>query len=143
MEEIDQINEILAIIDDLRTRGVLIIVEGFKDKAALARLELENVFALERTPLYKAVEHAAAFGNEVVLLVDLDHEGKKLYHLLAQDLQKHKVRIDNTLRDLLFKTPLRHIEGLDSFLDRALAGVHARRKIQNEKKLKIKTVKNK
>lgn len=134
----EEVEEILAVIDDLRTRNVLIVVEGFKDKAALLRLELENVFAIERTPLYKVVEHAAALGNEVVLLVDLDNEGKKLYHLLAQDLQKHKVRIDNTLRDLLFKTPLRHIEGLDSYLERAQAGTHARRKIENEKKAENK-----
>ena len=111
--------QIIAALDDIRVKNKLVVVEGIKDKAALSRLEITNVFAINRTPMYKVVEHVALAAKEVVLLVDLDDEGRKLYHLLAQDLQRHKVKIDNTLRDLLSKTSLRHIEGLDSFLERA------------------------
>ena len=55
--------------------------------------------------------------KEVVLLTDLDDEGKKLYHELFVNLQKHGVKVDNRLRELLFKSDLRQIEGLPSYLE--------------------------
>ncbi len=113
MEEIEQI---LAALDDIRTKNKLVVVEGIKDKAALSRLEITNVFAINRTPLYKVVEHIADVTAEVVLLTDLDTEGRKLYTSLARDLQKHKIKIDDTLRTILAKTSLKHIEGLDTYL---------------------------
>jgi len=51
------------------------------------------------------------------LLTDLDGEGRKLYHKLSRDLQKHGVKVNNKLRELLFKAKLSHIEGLATYLD--------------------------
>ena len=113
VEEAIQIKELL---DEIRHRDLLVVVEGQKDKAALAALGLTNVLSLKR-PLYAVVEEIASSAKEIVLLTDLDEEGKKLYHRLSGDLQKHGVKINNKLRDFLFKTKLRHIEGLATYLD--------------------------
>ena len=112
MEESEQIKELL---DEIKRKGLLIIVEGPKDKRALEELGLERVFSLKK-PLFAVVEEIADNEKEVVLLTDLDEEGKKLYHKLSVDLQRHGVKVNNKLREFLFKTKLRHIEGLNSYL---------------------------
>ncbi len=111
-EESEQINELL---DEIQREGLLVIVEGLKDKRALEGLGIVRVFSLNK-PLYAAVEEVAAKEKEIVLLTDLDEEGKKLYHRLSIDLQRHGVKVNNKLREFLFTTKLRHIEGLTSYL---------------------------
>ncbi|MBI4145732.1 toprim domain-containing protein [Candidatus Woesearchaeota archaeon] len=112
------IQHILELIEEIKTKNKLVIVEGIKDQKALTNLGIIKVLQLRQKPLYKIVEEIAENAKEVVLLVDLDPEGKKIYNKLAQDLQRHKVKIDNKLREALFKTPLRQIEGLDTYIDR-------------------------
>ncbi|MEM3154705.1 MAG: toprim domain-containing protein [Candidatus Woesearchaeota archaeon] len=112
------VDEILAVLDDIRQKNLLVIVEGKKDAESLYEVGIANVLQLKK-PLFAVVEEIASKTKEVVLLTDLDDEGKKLYHELARDLQKNGVKVDNRLRELLFKTPLRHVEGLSGFLARA------------------------
>ncbi len=108
--------ELLELLADIKIKNKLVIVEGIKDKRALAKLGIINVITLSKKPLFAVVEETASQTREVVLLVDLDEEGKKIYHSLAVDLQKHRVKIDNKLREYLFKTQLRQIEGLASYV---------------------------
>ena len=54
--------------------------------------------------------------KEVVLLVDLDVQGKKLYSVLKTDLTRHGIKVDDELRKFLFRTKLVHIEGLPTYL---------------------------
>ncbi len=109
-------DEILGLLDDIKSRNLLVIVEGPKDVRALKALGVSNIIYLKK-PLFAVVEEVAGMVKEVVLLTDLDEEGKKLYHRLFVDLQKHGVKVDNRLRELLFKTDLRQIEGLSSYLE--------------------------
>ena len=95
--------------------GTLVLVEGKRDRQSLQRLGLINIQSLDG-PLFEVVERIARDHRDVVLLVDLDAEGRKLYRRLAHDLAAHGVRVDDALRNLLFQTPLRHIEGLATFL---------------------------
>lgn len=111
MEESEQIMELL---DEIKQKNLLVIVEGIKDVRALKSLGITNVISLKK-PLFAVVEEVAN-NKEVVLLTDLDEEGKKLYHELSVNLQKFGVKINNHLRDFLFKTQLRQIEGLASYL---------------------------
>ncbi len=97
----------------------VIIVEGPKDKASLAKLGLENIITLKGKPLYKVVERIAQATNECIILTDLDQEGKKIYARLRSDLQKHGVKVDDRFRHFLFKqTDLRQIEGLFRYVQR-------------------------
>jgi len=112
VEEAEQIRELL---DEIKRNRLLVVVEGLKDVRALEELGVERIFSL-KGPLFTVVENIASTEREVVLLTDLDEEGKKLYHSLSVDLQRHGVKINNKLREFLFKTKLRHIEGLTSYL---------------------------
>lgn len=117
MEVIAEIHELL---EDIKSKNLLVVVEGIKDRRSLESLGINNILTLKK-PLYAVVEEIASRAKEVVLLTDLDDEGKKLYHVLSRDLQKHGVKIDNRLRSLLFKTEVRHLEGLQGFLARVQA----------------------
>ena len=99
-----------------RKRDVLTICEGKRDVLALRRLGFSRVQEIDR-PLYEVVERIEK-GSTVQLLTDLDAEGKKLFSRLNSDLRQRGVRIDNELRELLFRTDLRQIEGLDTWLQR-------------------------
>lgn len=109
----------------IRDSGILLVVEGIKDKRALKNLDIMNVFSIDRLPLYKAVELIAKISEkcerQCMILTDLDSEGKKLYAVLNHHLGQQGIRIDNSFREFLFrKTSLRQIEGLHSYLLRNL-----------------------
>ncbi len=87
------------------------IVEGKKDKKALESLEISKVFPLNGTPLYEVIEMFKD-EKEVILLTDLDHEGKKLYSHLSKQFQKNKVKVNNKFRKFLFENKISHIESL-------------------------------
>lgn len=107
----------LEVIHDeiARSRHTLTIVEGPKDQRALECLGFTRVTHL-KGPLYSVVEHID--DEEVILLTDLDEHGRQLYTRLYTDLTRRGVRVNNRLRLLLFQTPVRHIEGLASYLRR-------------------------
>ena len=105
------IEEILTLIE--KEKDSLVIVEGKKDKVALEELGLSNIIILNK-PLYEIVEKINA--KRVLVLTDLDKEGKQLYAKLKKDLNKLGVVVDDRLRNLLFKTDLRQIEGLTRHL---------------------------
>ncbi len=105
---------ILNLIDELIELDIPIIVEGYKDKKTLNELGLKRIITLNK-PLYKIVENLKS--KEVAVLTDLDWRGKKLYSRISQDCQRFGIKLNNKLRHFLFrKTPLRHIEGLGTFL---------------------------
>ncbi|MEK6816296.1 MAG: toprim domain-containing protein [Nanoarchaeota archaeon] len=110
MDYLDDIKEEIKV---LKQSNKLIIVEGKKDVASLKELGLKNVRQLSG-PLFGTIESIE--DREIVLLTDLDAEGKKLYSSLKRQLDRRGVKIDNSLRDLLFKTRLSHIEGLSHYL---------------------------
>jgi len=108
MEKIRE--EISKLIED----NLLVIVEGKKDKISLNKLGITNIITLNK-PIYETVE--LINDNKIVILTDLDSEGRKLYNVLRHELQRKGVKINNKLRLLLFKTRLSHIEGLHSYLE--------------------------
>ncbi len=95
----------------------IIVVEGKRDVAALKRLGITKTVMQLDAPLFKIVERVAAQTKNVIILTDLDVEGRKLYHELATQFQRMHVKINDSLRSLLFHTQLRHIEGLDTFVE--------------------------
>ncbi|MDP2907005.1 MAG: toprim domain-containing protein [Nanoarchaeota archaeon] len=102
-------------LENLRNSKKLIIVEGKKDKAALEKLGITNVVAILRKPLFSFIESIEA--EEVIILTDLDPEGKKLYSILKQGLQEKGIKIDNYFREYLFKkSKISQIEGLVHYL---------------------------
>ncbi|MBW2963679.1 hypothetical protein KY306_02805 [Candidatus Woesearchaeota archaeon] len=100
-----------------RIKDKLVIVEGFKDKRALQSFGIKRIKILKGRALYRVVEEVT--DKDVVLLVDLDRAGKKLYAVLKDKFSQRGVRVDDKLREYLFKeTKLRQIEGLKRFMAR-------------------------
>lgn len=104
--------------DDLVAGNKLIVVEGIKDRNALQAIGITNqIVLLSRKPLFAVVEDIISVARDVVILTDLDDEGKMLYSRLRHDLQRFGVRIDYRFREFLFRnTKIRQIEGLRSYL---------------------------
>lgn len=110
--------ELLEQLEKLRSSGKLIIVEGKKDRQALESLGISSIVTLSKKPLFHIIENIAKDHKEVIILTDLDREGKKLYGKLCSGFQELGVSIDNNFRDFLFrKTKLRQIEGLTTYLN--------------------------
>jgi 5S rRNA maturation endonuclease (ribonuclease M5) len=105
------IEGVLTLIE--KEKDSLVIVEGKKDRAALEELGFSSIIILNK-PLYEIVEKINA--KRVLVLTDLDKEGKQIYAKLKKDLNKLGVVVDDGLRNLLFKTELRQIEGLTRYL---------------------------
>lgn len=106
-------------LEELRKSNKLIIVEGKKDLIALEKLGLKNVYAILRKPLYKVVEETASKHKEVIILTDLDKEGRRLYSILKKGLQRFGVKVDDNFREFLFRhTKLRQIEGIEHYLEK-------------------------
>ncbi|MBD3309722.1 toprim domain-containing protein [Candidatus Woesearchaeota archaeon] len=104
-------------LDMLKKSGKTVIVEGKKDKQALEKFGLSDIITLKK-PLFAVVEDIVSSGKkEVVILTDLDREGKKLFSTLKKGFASFGVKIDTHFRDLLFRdTRLRQIEGIASYL---------------------------
>ncbi len=107
------------IIDDIVKDNVLVIVEGIKDRKALFEFEIKNVMILNK-PLYKIVEEVVhSRVKKCLVLTDLDKKGRELYARISKDLRKFGVKVDDKLRNYLFKeTKLRQIEGLRTYLNK-------------------------
>jgi 5S rRNA maturation endonuclease (ribonuclease M5) len=115
----EQSEKFNAILDKIKKSNILIIVEGKRDRSALEKLGLKNIKELSKKPLFQVVEEAVDETKEVVILTDLDKKGKELYGKLNRDLQGFGVKVNNELRNFLFKkTKLRQIEGLDSYVEK-------------------------
>ncbi|MBI4738239.1 toprim domain-containing protein [Candidatus Woesearchaeota archaeon] len=105
-----------ALIDD----NALIVVEGKRDKLALVELGIDKqrIVTINK-PLFAIVEFVAENCKRVILLTDLDKEGRKLYHVLKRDLVNHGVKVDMFFRAFLIKnTSLCCIEGLKQYIRR-------------------------
>ncbi len=109
-----ELEQIYTEIDNVRTKTVL--VEGRNDKRALEKLGFTNIVPLSG-PLYQMVEKVED-EDEVLILTDLDSHGRRLYRYFYNELTKRGVRINNRLRQMLFGTHIRQIEGLDNYLRR-------------------------
>ncbi len=104
-----------------KSRQHLVIVEGKKDKRALEKLGFPFIFVInqEGKSLYEKIEEieTLASGRKVCILTDFDKKGKQLYLLLKKELSMTKVKMDNTLRSVLLKFHISHVEGLASFVE--------------------------
>jgi len=109
--------ETIRLLNKIRDEDKLVLVEGANDKQALLEFGIKRVKTLKRRALYKVIEEIK--DKEVVVLTDLDEEGKKLYGWLKHEFSQRGVRVDDRLREYLFKeTKLRQIEGMGRYLER-------------------------
>lgn len=111
--------ELYKLIESIKDSNTLVIVEGKKDKSALNKMGINNIIELSKKPLFQIVEEISNSNEECIILTDLDKKGKELYGKLNSDLQKRGIKVNNKLREFLFKnTKLRQIEGMEAYLNR-------------------------
>ena len=103
-------NNIQESLDEIIDNNYLVIVEGKKDKKALNNLGVRNIISLENRPLFEVVESIEE--KDIVILTDLDAEGRKLFNNLRHHLQRRRFKLHNKIRKELFKMNLINIEGL-------------------------------
>lgn len=102
----------------------VIVVEGKKDIRALNALGFERVYAIHETgvSLRERVEQISVEldrKDKVCILTDFDKKGKTLYLLLKKEFSEIPgVKLDSSLRGLLIKAGLSHIEGIKSFMEK-------------------------
>ena len=108
--------ELLSLLDGLQE--TFILVEGPSDKAALQELGLYSVVAIDKRPHYKVVESLLqADIKEIVILTDLDTEGRKLYRKFNHECSQRGIKVNNKLRHFLLReTSLGQVEGLAKFI---------------------------
>lgn len=100
-------------LESLRDSNLLILVEGKKDKLKLEEFGIKNILTVSSKPLYKTIEEISELNREVVILTDLDYEGRKLYSRLKHQCQKNGIKIDKKFREFLFNnTKVTQIEGI-------------------------------
>lgn len=100
----------------LREEDAPIVVEGQKDCAALEAFGISGIVTLSKSPLYRVVDDIERESKRVIILTDLDKEGKRLYSRLKQSFDRIGVQVDSVYREWLFKeTKLSHIEGLPAY----------------------------
>ncbi|RLE44667.1 hypothetical protein DRJ16_01705 [Candidatus Woesearchaeota archaeon] len=93
-----------------------VIVEGKKDKIALEKLGFKNVICLHRNghSMYEVIEKINC--KECAILTDFDRKGKYYYRILRKEFSKKGIKVVNSLRRILSRENITHIEGLPTFL---------------------------
>ena len=114
----DELEDLLGWLEKIKQSNVLVVVEGVKDKRALAEFGIKRVKTLSKRAIYRVVEEIVKTDSNVIILTDLDKEGKRLFKLLNHPLCQHGVHVDKKFREFLFKeTKLRQIEGLNTYVE--------------------------
>jgi 5S rRNA maturation endonuclease (ribonuclease M5) len=103
-------------------RDFIFIVEGKKDTAALRALGFEKVYEIHQTGITIHERIANIISNldkkdTVCILTDFDKKGKQLHLIIKTEMQDFGVKLDSTLRNILQRTNVSHIEGLDSYVE--------------------------
>ena len=114
----NEINQLIQFLEERSESNSLVIVEGYKDKKALAKFGITNVITLKQ-PLYKVIEFVSDNYKKCIVLTDLDKEGKQLYSRISKKLRQRGIKVDDKLREFLFKeTKFRQIEGIWRYVGR-------------------------
>ncbi len=104
-------------------KDYVILVEGKKDVSSLKSLGFKKVYAIHESgvTLKEKLERISLIiekKDKVCILTDFDKKGKQLYFLIKSELQAIGVKLDSSLRGILLKTRISHIEGLAKFLNK-------------------------
>ncbi|MDA8238946.1 MAG: hypothetical protein M0Z67_01105 [Nitrospiraceae bacterium] len=121
LERAERLREVLGALFEVNKR-VPVIVEGKKDALALQKLGLvgEVVLLHRGQGLYEFCEDIAEKFPKVVLLLDWDEKGEKLYSSLAGNLSGHWEEFSafRGIIKVLCQKDIKDIEGIPKLLGR-------------------------
>ncbi len=118
------LNKLLRALKALRHE--VVVVEGQRDRNSLLKLGIRNIFILNKpgANFYSRVEALKKLAEKkgkkkCAILTDLDKKGRFLYAALKRELIKEGIKIDDSLRRLLSKAKVSHVEGLATYLSKS------------------------
>ncbi len=119
-ERLEQLEKLIDELKELAEKGVILIVEGKRDREALLSLGICGDFVLAtQLPLLDLSENIARRDREAVLLTDWDRNGNRLAAKIRGYMAAYG-KVPNTdirdkLRNLVQKK-IKDIEGLKRFI---------------------------
>jgi 5S rRNA maturation endonuclease (ribonuclease M5) len=119
IKEERELLELKELIEKIKESEKYILVEGKSDKIALQRLGLGKIIVMDKRPIYIIVEDIVKKTKRLIILTDIDKEGKKLYGRIKSEVSQFGVEVDNRYREIFYKkTKLRQVEGLIHYMKR-------------------------
>lgn len=124
----DTLEELSSILDELRDRpkDIVILVEGLKDRSALAALGVGGDIWLIQGggSIFSLAEDLVQQRKIAIILTDWDRKGGQLCRLIRQALKANGVPFDDSKRMRLVnisKKDIKDVESLPSFYSRLVA----------------------
>lgn len=124
VQEIMSTNGTLAEIQNIisENRDVPIVVEGKKDKNALAELGFSNIYTVSGKTVYMVVDQILSDNHRsVIILTDFDKAGTEKFKQLTDFFQRHHITTNSSVRikiHSLFKIhQIEELKGYTKFIN--------------------------
>lgn len=113
--------DVLKEVEEIKEKKIPIIVEGKRDRKSLEKFGIKNIFEINKG-LFEVIEEIESFDfeGELVILTDFDKEGLDLYKKLKIICERKGIKVNDRLRNILYKSELSHIEGFDTWFNKFL-----------------------
>ncbi|MDQ7055960.1 MAG: toprim domain-containing protein [Persephonella sp.] len=95
--------------DFSKSDGIVVIVEGKRDRDKLKKAGVEHIYSIRGRRFYDILEELEN-SRKVVILTDLDRQGEKICKKLSHMFQKEGIPVDTAFRESLKKFEIKHIE---------------------------------
>ena len=97
--------------DFSKSDGVVVLVEGKRDRDKLEKVGVEHIYSIRGRRFYDILEELEK-SKIVIILTDLDKQGEKICKKLSQMFQKEGIPVDTTFRESLKNFDIKHIEDI-------------------------------
>lgn len=127
--KLERLTKLLEKLDSEARKGIPIVVEGKHDCRALNALGISgDFFCLKSTGNILADQLDEVEGDEVILLVDFDGEGRRLARSVISYLGGRGVKVRSFFwrrMKALLRRDVKDVEGLPSYLERLKKNIGA------------------
>ncbi len=103
---LESYEEIINYIKELNelAEDIPIVVEGKKDKLALERIGIKGNFILMNgMPIYEFCTMVAKKHREIIILVDLDSGGERIYRKMKHYFSQLGVKVNDKFRNVFLR----------------------------------------
>ncbi len=96
----------------IKNENTIIVVEGKRDKMALEKFEIGNVYSLKGMSFHNFSEMIAEKikPDSVILITDFDSEGEIIGKKLHAVMDKYNISVNTSFREALRETEIKFVE---------------------------------
>ncbi len=128
IERLNKIEELLLDLQDLSSRGVIIVVEGRKDVESLRELGINGEIKLaSHQPLLEFTESLSKSEREIVILTDWDKKGEITAKKIIRHLQAYGIVPNTMMRSrlrALSQKRIKYVESLNKYVNKLRFEIH-------------------